>query len=120
MSETRGIRAFKCIADPCHLTALRVHSMEVDGSDTSCNDAGRPATLKARDSRGFYSRARIQLNHYYTRSESELAEKIARGPNLRAKHVEYERKVRRTVANIEAEEVVDRTALEFLDRIGWD
>ena len=32
MSEVRGVRAFKCVVDPCHLTAVRVHSMETDGS----------------------------------------------------------------------------------------
>lgn len=120
MSDTRGIRAFKCIVDPCHLTALRVHSMETDGSEATVNDAGQPAAdARARDARDFYSTARIQLNHYYTRSESELAAKIGRGPNLRDKAGEYERKVRRTVANIEAEEVEDRTALDCCARIGW-
>ncbi len=120
MSDVRGVRAFKTIVDPCHLTALRVHSMETDGSEATVNDAGRPAAdARARDARDFYSTARIQLNHYYTRSESELAAKIGRGPNLRDKAGEYERKVRRTVANIEAEEVEDRTALDCTARIGW-
>ena len=52
-------------------------------------------------------------------SEAELAAKIGRGPNLTAKAPEYARKVRRTVANIEAEEVEDRTALDCCARIGW-
>jgi hypothetical protein len=120
MSGTRGIRAFKCIVDPCHLTALRVHAMEVDGSDRSCNDRGVETSPAEREKPGFYSAAHVQLNHYYTRSESELAAKIARGPNLRAKAGEYERKVRRTVSNIEADEVVDHAALDYLARIGWE
>ena len=49
----------------------------------------------------------------------ELAAKIGRGPNLQAKSPEYERKVRRTVANIEAHEVEDRSALDYLERTGW-
>jgi Glycosyltransferase family 92 len=119
MSEVRGIRAFKCIADPCHLTALRVHSMETDGSGLSCNDRGEAvASEKERARPGFYSADHLQLNHYYTRSESELAAKIGRGPNLQAKSPEYARKVRRTVANIEADEVEDRAALDYLARIG--
>lgn len=120
MSDTRGIRAFKCIVDPCHLTALRVHSMDVDGSADSVNDCGRPATPAQRDKPDFYSAEHIQLNHYYTRSELELAAKISRGPNLRAKSPEYERKVRRTMHNIEEHEVEDRTAVDFLVRIGWE
>lgn len=120
MSEVRGVRAFKCIVDPCHLTALRVHSMETDGSRRTVNDAGVEVEEKERERPGFYSAAHLQLNHYYTRSEEELAAKIGRGPNLVAKSPEYERKVRRTVQNIEADEVEDRSALDYLARIGWE
>jgi hypothetical protein len=118
MSDVRGVRAFKCIVDPCHLTALRVHSMETDGSGRTCNDRGVAVAERERERPGFYSADHLQLNHYYTRSESELAAKIGRGPNLAAKMGEYERKVRRTVANIEADEVEDRAALDYLARVG--
>lgn len=116
MSDVRGVRAFKCIVDPCHLTAVRVHSMETDGSSRTCNDRGLVVEEGARERPGFYSADHLQLNHYYTRSEAELAAKIGRGPNLAAKMGEYERKVRRTVANIEADEVEDRAALDYLAR----
>ncbi len=118
MSDVRGVRAFKCIVDPCHLTALRVHSMETDGSGRTCNDRGVVVEEKERDRPGFYSADHLQLNHYYTRSEAELAAKIGRGPNLAAKRGEYARKVRRTVANIEADEIEDRAAVDYLARIG--
>ena len=118
MSDRRGVRAFKCVVDPCHLTALRVHSMETDGSDATCNDRGEVARGAERDKPGFYSAEHVQLNHYYARSEQELAEKIGRGPNLVAKSPEYARKVRRTVEAIEAEEVEDRAALDYLARLG--
>jgi hypothetical protein len=120
MSDVRGVRAFKCLVDPCHLTALRVHSMETDGSGRAANDAGLVVEEKDRTKPGFYSAVHLQLNHYYTRSEAELAAKIGRGPNLVAKSPEYARKVRRTVANIEADEVEDRAALDYLARIGWE
>ena len=76
--------------------------METDGGGTTCNDRGEAATEAERARPGFYSADHLQLNHYYTRSEAELAEKIGRGHNLQAKSPEYPRKVRRTVANIEA------------------
>ncbi|MER2508216.1 MAG: glycosyltransferase family 92 protein [Amaricoccus sp.] len=120
MSDVRGVRAFKVIVDPCHLTALRVHSMETDGSDRTCDDRGEPASVAEREKPGFYSADHVQLNHYYARSRQELAEKIGRGPNLVAKSPEYARKVRRTVENIEAAEVEDRAALDYLARIGWN
>ena len=120
MRDVCGVRALKCVVDPCHLTAVRVHSMETDGGGRTVNDRGVAADERQRERRDFYSADHLQLNHYYTRSEAELAAKIGRGPNLQAKSPEYERKVRRTVANIEAEEVEDRAALDYLARIGWD
>jgi hypothetical protein len=120
MSEVRGVRAFKVLVDPCRVTAVRVHAMETDGSAATVNDRGEAADAKGREGRGFYSAEHLQLNHYYTRSESELAAKIGRGPNLVAKSPEYARKVLRTVANIEADEVEDRSVLDYLARIGWE
>ena len=117
MTDLRGVRAFKCIVDPCHLTAVRVHAMETDHTDRTCNDAGQEMALANRDRRAFYSRAAIQLNHYYTRSQSELDAKIARGPNLTSKHDRYRRKVMRTVANIQTDEIEDHLARDHFLRV---
>jgi hypothetical protein len=118
MSDTRGVRAFKCLVDPCALRSVGVHRMDT-GDGTTCNDAGRRVAMRDREKRDFYSTRNIQLNHYYARSRAELDAKIGRGPNLVAKSPEYARKVRRTVANIEADEVEDRAALDYLARIGY-
>jgi hypothetical protein len=118
MSDTRGIRQFKCIVDPCHLTALGVHSMETDGRMDTANDRGETVPPKRRREPGFYSADHLQLNHYYARSEAELAAKVGRGPNLASKAPEYRRKVLRTVANIERDQVEDRAALDYLARLG--
>lgn len=118
MSDVRGVRAFKCIVDPCHLTALRVHSAVTDGSDRTCNDRGEAASLRERERPGFYSADHLQLNHYYTRSEQELADKLGRGHVVVSKRPDYARKVRRTIANIERSVVEDRAALGYLARIG--
>lgn len=118
MSDLRGVRAFKCIVDPCHLTAVGVHAMETGGSDKTCNDRGECVPLRDRAKSSFYSAEHIQLNHYYARSQAELTAKISRGPNLTGKASAYERKVRRTVSNIEQDQVEDRAALDYLARIG--
>jgi len=118
MSDTRGIRQFKCLVDPCHLTAVGVHSMATDGRSDTANDRGETVPLSRRRARAFYSVDHLQLNHYYARSEAELAAKVGRGPNLVSKTPEYRRKVLRTVANIEHAQVEDRTALAYLARIG--
>ncbi|MBD3763748.1 MAG: glycosyltransferase family 2 protein [Rhodobacterales bacterium] len=114
MTPARGLCNFKMIADPCRVTAIRVHSIETDGQTASCNDRGERFALGARSSRAFYSADRIQLNHYYTRSDAELRAKIARGPNLTTPDADHLRRVMRKVAAIEAGEVEDRAALDFL------
>lgn len=116
MSDAKGLRNFKMIVDPCHVTALKVHEIEVDGGNVTCNDRGEAFTNKTREGRGFYSADHIQLNHYYTRSDAELRAKIARGPNLTTPDADHLRRVMRKAAAIEADEVEDRCALDFLER----
>lgn len=116
MSGVKGLRNFKMIVDPCHVTAIKVHVVETDGSSDTCNDRGERFSNKGREGRGFYATDRIQLNHYYTRSDAELRAKIARGPNLTTPDADHLRRVMRKVAHIEADEVEDRAALAFLER----
>ena len=118
MGDARGLRNFKMIVDPAHVTAIKVHEVETDGSSDTCNDRGQRFSGRGREGRGFYAADRIQLNHYYTRSDAELRAKIARGPNLTTPDADHLRRVLRKVAAIEAGEVEDRTALEFLELRG--
>ena len=117
MDDTKGLRNFKMIVDPCTVTAMKVHEIWC-GSDQTCNDRGEAFTLKTRTGRDFYSADHIQLNHYYTRSDAELRAKIARGPNLTTPDADHLRRVMRKVAAIEAAEVADTTAPDFLHRLG--
>ncbi len=117
MSDARGVRQFKCVVDPCHVTEVGVHSFEVDGVYVTANDRGEEVPLSGRSRPAFYSSDHLQLNHYYARSRAELEEKVGRGPNLASKAPEYRRKVLRTVANIEREQVEDRAALDYLARL---
>lgn len=116
MSKEKGLRNFKMIVDPCHVTALKVHAVETDGSADTCNDRGETFTAKMRETAAFYSADHIQLNHYYTRSDAELRAKIARGPNLTTPEADHIRRVLRKVENIEKNEVEDRVALDWLRR----
>ncbi|MDZ4095745.1 MAG: glycosyltransferase family 92 protein [Paracoccaceae bacterium] len=118
ISAAKGLRNFKMIVDPCHVTAIKVHSIETDGQTRTCNDAGVAFSMAARETRAFYSAAHIQLNHYYTRSDAELRAKIARGPNLTTPDADHLRRVMRKVDHIEAGEVEDLSALAFLARKG--
>jgi hypothetical protein len=118
MSDEKGLRNFKMIVDPCHVTALKVHEIEVDQSTDTCNDRGQRFKVTTRGTPSFYSADHIQLNHYYTRSDAELQTKIARGPNLTTPDADHLRRVMRKVAAIEADEVTDRAALDWLARQG--
>jgi hypothetical protein len=109
---------FKGIADPCRITAIKVHGMEIDGRAESVNDAGRTATHRDRKHPSFYSRERIQLNHYYTRSRQELEAKVNR-PGMKLGPMDRRTRQVRTIARmIEQDTVEDRTALAYLDRTG--
>ena len=118
MTGLAGVRNFKTIVDPTKVTALKVHSIEVEGRMVTWNDAGLAADMAGRERPGFYSNAHIQLNHYYTRSDAELRAKIDRGPNLTTAEADHQRRVWRKVENIEAGAIEDRAALDYLERIG--
>lgn len=118
MSDAKGLRNFKMIVDPCRVQAMKVHQIWTDAAGTTCNDAGRAFTHRTREGRNFYSADRIQLNHYYTRSDAELRAKIARGPNLTTPDADHLRRVMRKVENIERDEIEDTSALAFLNRKG--
>ena len=113
MDRARGASGFKMLVDPCAVRVVGVHEMRTDG-DRTWNDAGAEGTFASRREAGFYAAARLRLHHYYARSEAELAAKIARGSNLGA--AGYARRVRRTVAAIERDEVEDRTAADWAAR----
>lgn len=115
MSDAKGLRNFKMIVDPCAVTAIKVHEIETGGGVT-CNDRGQAFTQKSRHLPAFYSADHIQLNHYYTRSDAELRAKIARGPNLTTPDADHLRRVMRKVEAIEAGEVQDLAAQQFLAR----
>ncbi len=108
---------FKCLVDPCRLSAVRVHSVHTGHPQLTWNDRGEPSRLAKRHRASFYAADHLQLNHYYTRSSEELEQKIGRGPNLEAKRQAYRRKVMRTVTRIEAHTLEDNLALNFLDRV---
>ena len=107
---------FKCLVDPARVTEVGVHGFAIDGRHQGVNDAGQPAAHADRTKRAFSSRARLQLNHYYTRSNAELQAKIGRGSNKSVQANKHIARVMRIVTAIEAETVEDRTAIAFLGR----
>lgn len=112
---THGLN-FKCLVDPARVTEVGVDGFAIDGRHEGVNDAGQPAAHADRTKRAFSSRVRLQLNHYYTRSNAELQAKIGRGSNKSVQADKHIARVMRIVTAIEAETVEDRTAIAFLAR----
>ncbi|NEY89623.1 glycosyltransferase family 92 protein [Tabrizicola oligotrophica] len=108
---------FKCLVDPSRVTEVGVHGFAIDGREEGVNDAGQVAAHKDRVKPGFASRERLQLNHYYTRSDAELQAKIGRGSNKDVQADKHIRRVMRIVQAIEADTVEDRTAIDFVARL---
>ena len=112
-----GLFNFKCLFDPAAVTRLHVHRMRVNDSPRAWNDRGESFLLSSRTGPQQLSAARIQLNHYYSRSREELEEKIARGGGTytdRSAHNPARHRAR--VAHIDAHAIEDTAIQDFITR----
>lgn len=116
IGNIKKISNFKCMVDPCEVSDVSVHYFCTrQYGEVSSNDSGQKATIKGRKLPDFYSSQYLQLNHYYSKSEAELREKIARGPLSPASRSRYEAHSWEAVRNIELSTVEDRAMLAFLE-----
>ena len=113
-----GLINYKCIVDPCKLTAIRVHSMQTGGEWRTSNDIGFVTSCKNRSTEEFYSSENLQLNHYYTRSKNEFLAKIKKGHILNERSVRYSEKLPKMLSKIDSDVVEDLCAIDFLNRLG--
>jgi hypothetical protein len=119
MTRKDNVSNFKCIVDPCEVTEVSVHQFRTrHHADLTANDVGRRFTRRARKSPEFYSNSRLQLNHYYSKSEEELMAKVNRGWVYDASAAKYREKVLAVVKSIEEDLVEDRAMGDFIERNG--
>lgn len=107
---------FKVIVDPSRVTAVRIHGFDVDGVGQSVNDVGKLASHDQRKSAEFFSREQLQLNHYYTRSNEDLEQKLRRGSNKTVQADKHWQTVMKIVKTIEGDSCEDLAADDFLRR----
>lgn len=108
---------FKCIVDPCAVTRVGIHAFETISDGNRCsNDSGYKAENNKRFSPEFLSGNNLQLNHYYTRSASELDAKLKRGSNLLIDERKYAARVMSRVARTETDTIEDRALLDLRSR----
>ncbi|MGE7368822.1 glycosyltransferase family 92 protein [Neorhizobium sp. NPDC001467] len=106
---------FKCIVDPCEVTEVAVHHFQTrTHGDVTSNDVGRKSTRRERKEPDFFSNSAIQLNHYYSKSEAEMLEKLARGSNYATSSTVLAEKMRETLRIIEEDEIEDSAVIDFI------
>ncbi|HVK91745.1 MAG TPA: glycosyltransferase family 92 protein [Mycoplana sp.] len=115
LAPTEHATNFKCIVDPCEVVEVTIHQFKTRGfGDQTVNDAGFRASRRGRKDHRFYSNAFLQLNHYYSKSEEEMAAKMARGSNYAVSSERLAEKMRSTLRDIEGAEVEDRAMIDFV------
>ena len=113
----RQLVKFKCIVDPCAVTRVGIHAFEtLSDGDRCSNDSGYTSENKKRFSPEFLSGNKLQLNHYYTRSASELDAKLKRGSNQLIDERKYAARVMSRVAQMETDTIEDRALLDLRSR----
>lgn len=119
LSRLKNASNFKCIVDPCQVSEVSIHHFSTAAhGESTANDRGDVHSRKGRKDQSFYSADFLQLNHYYSKSEEDLREKLERGPASPASRQRYEERVMSAVRNIESDTVTDTAMIEFLDRKG--
>ena len=108
----------KTILDPCAVELVHVHRSQTGQGEVAWTDAGDRIRLRGHMNPKLLTRERIQLNHYYTRSEADVARKIAKGSGFTSRDPRDAARQRKRIAQVEAAEIEDRAALEFLARRG--
>ena len=116
LNTTHGVYNTKPVFDPTRITQAHVHRMRADGTRLMWNDRGEPFKVWLSPKPAMQSNALIQLNHYYTRSDAELQEKLAKGGSFTNRAPWRADIVMRRVAAIEADVVEDRAILDFIAR----
>ncbi|MCF2871442.1 glycosyltransferase family 92 protein [Octadecabacter sp. G9-8] len=126
-SQVKGILNFKCVVNPMKVTKTYIHGFETNSSSTIWNSLGSEFKFGDHKSSTFHDGAALQLNHYYSKSQQQLDEKIAKGsigdslftaalksPDVRAT------KLTNRVLEIERETVEDLGIQDFCKRANID
>ena len=126
-SAVKGILNFKCVVNPAATTKVYVHGFETNGNKTIWNSAGQEFQFGGHYKPIFNAHHALQLNHYFAKSDQQLAEKIAKGSIGLSEFTkdfkgsdERATKLTNRVLEMERDTVEDRGILDFCERIGFD
>lgn len=125
-ARVKGLLNFKCLVRPSAVTKVYVHGFETNDNKTIHNTAGVEFQFGQHRGPEFQINPRFQLNHYYAKSDKQLAEKIAKESIGFSKFTASfktkdgrTRALTRRVHEIERDTVTDRGIISYCDRIGF-
>ena len=125
-SNVSGLLNFKCLVRPSAVTKVYNHGFETNHSKILYNSGGVKFEFGQHQNSKFQSNPKLQLNHYYAKSDAQLAEKIAKGSIGLSKFTESfktddsrARMLTRRVKEIERDVVTDVAIQSYCERIGF-
>ena len=124
--RVKGILNVKCLVNPSKVTKAYVHGFETNGNQTIWNAAGKQFEFGEHRNVVFNDAPALKLNHYYIKSDEELAEKINKGSigdssftaSFKTRS-NREAMLLRRLNEIERDTVEDRGIQEFCARINF-
>lgn len=125
-SPVKGLFNFKCIVNPAKVSRAYVHGFLTNSDTQIWNSRGESFQQGTHRTKAFTKNPTMRLNHYYAKSDAQLAEKIAKGSIgasqfTRAFKSFGGRKdlLTRRVEEIERNVVEDRGIIDYCQRIGF-
>lgn len=126
-SETKGVLNFKCVVDPRKVTKVYVHGFETENFPNIFNSAGQEFKAGQHKSRSFQNSMKLQLNHYYIKSDAHLSEKIHKGSIGDSTFTKkFKNKILRKnlitqrLLEIERNSIEDSSIIDYCDKIGFN
>lgn len=122
----KGVLNFKCIVNPSKVTKVYVHGFEVEGTKAIWNANGTQFTFGDHRKPSFDQDAALQLNHYYIKSDTQLAEKVGKhiGDSIFTSAFKTtssrQETLERRLREIERDTIEDRGIIEFCKKIGFE
>lgn len=126
-ANVKGVLNFKCLVNPSKVTKAYVHGFETNGNKTIWNSRGQEFQYGAHRNSAFDIAPALQLNHYYIKSDTQLAQKTDKGSigdstftaafkNRSSREVI----LRGRLTEIERDTVEDSQIIAFCNRVGFD
>jgi len=110
---------FKCIVDPCDVTRVSVHKFWTRSMGAeSVNAVGLQARYKRRGTPEFLASTAIRLHHYCAVDDRDIDALLARGAVSGMSKSKRSALLHGRAAAILADEIEDRSAINFLQRSG--